>query len=1061
MASAVQTDKNGNIYVVVEKGDCLSQIALTYKRYISGETNNDRIKSLTTINKLSNADYIVVGQKIFLRITSPVVATKISKPLITAFGVQSNSNNTMYVMWNWTKTNTEHYRVRWVYATGDGVSFVGNDSTTKERQSIYNPPSNATKVRVSVLPVSKKYKSGNTQVSYWTANWSTTETYSFKDDHPPSAPSVPTVKIDGYNLTASLDNIDSNANVIEFQVIQDNKTFFQTTRVDIKVKYAALTCKVEAGSSYKVRCRGIISSLSKSPASNLNTNPEKEEFEGTVGYVQQIEIFNTVYGEWSDFSSEVYAPPIAPEKITTIKAISKTSVYVDWVGVKYSDSYDIEYTTQKRYFDSSSEVKSINIEASVTHAEITGLTPGEEYFFRLRSVRDNLKSDWCEISSIILGSKPIPPTTWSSTTTAVVGDPLNLYWVHNTEDGSSQTYAELEIYDSSLIDSKVRCNENASTIGVGDYFRISFRKTLTSSSDGSLKYYLEYKKSTESDYVSIELTEASNVYIVHAPESVAYDFRVRELHTIKNSTDEDEKDKTSVYSIDTTDFIEGTKLDWRVRTAGITSEYSDWSIQRTVDVNVSPTLALSVTDSEGNLLEVLKQFPFYIKGLPGPRTQKPIGYHVSIVSNEFYETTDNIGNPKVINAGESVYSTFVDEDVNTLLLEMSAYNVDLENNISYTVIATVSMDTGLTATAMVPFGVAWIEEQYEPNAELGINRDDWSVIIKPICEDVKMVNYKVNKESDEYIRTEETLDYVYDTNLLTYKVNYVDGNYIVSSDEITDIDIAGTVVDNAVTITGETVYVDDSGSYFCYIEEPIGSIEATTETGDKVLIGKNVDGNIVNYCVVEERTILEDALLSVYRREFDGNFTEIIKNIDNTGQIYATDPHPALDYARYRIVATSKTTGAVSYYDLPGLPVGCTDVVIQWDEERSVFTTTTEDELVNPPRSGSLLKLPYNIDVSDKYNMDVSTIEYIGRKHPVSYYGTQLGESSTWNVVIPKNDKETLYALRRLAIWPGDVYVREPSGSGYWANISVSFSQKHLDLVIPVTLDIVRVEGGV
>ena len=61
---------------------------------------------------------------------------------------------------------------------------------------------------------------------------------------------------------------------------------------------------------------------------------------------------------------------------------------------------------------------------------------------------------------------------------------------------------------------------------------------------------------------------------------------------------------------------------------------------------------------------------------------------------------------------------------------------------------------------------------------------------------------------------------------------------------------------------------------------------------------------------------------------------------------------------------------------------------------------------------------------------------------------------------IPKNDEDALYALRRLAIWPGDVYVREPSGSGYWANISVAFSQTHLEMIIPVTLDITRVEGG-
>lgn len=37
---------------------------------------------------------------------------------------------------------------------------------------------------------------------------------------------------------------------------------------------------------------------------------------------------------------------------------------------------------------------------------------------------------------------------------------------------------------------------------------------------------------------------------------------------------------------------------------------------------------------------------------------------------------------------------------------------------------------------------------------------------------------------------------------------------------------------------------------------------------------------------------------------------------------------------------------------------------------------------------------------------------------------------------------------------------REPSGSGYWANVKVSFSRTHCALTIPVTFDITRVEGG-
>ena len=215
------------------------------------------------------------------------------------------------------------------------------------------------------------------------------------------------------------------------------------------------------------------------------------------------------------------------------------------------------------------------------------------------------------------------------------------------------------------------------------------------------------------------------------------------------------------------------------------------------------------------------------------------------------------------------------------------------------------------------------------------------------------------------------------------------------------------------------------------------------------------------YCKNDDGELIDNILLSVYRREFDGEFTEIVKDIENYQNVTITDPHPALDYARYRIVAMTKDTGAISFYDPPGYPVNGKSIIIQWDEEWSNFNYSDDDVPEIPPWNGSLLKLPYNIDVSDSYKTDAELVNYIGRKYPVSYYGTQRDSTSTWNVDIEKDDEDTLYALRRLAIWDGDVYVREPAGSGYWANVGVSFSQKHCELVIPVTISITRVEGGV
>jgi hypothetical protein len=297
----------------------------------------------------------------------------------------------------------------------------------------------------------------------------------------------------------------------------------------------------------------------------------------------------------------------------------------------------------------------------------------------------------------------------------------------------------------------------------------------------------------------------------------------------------------------------------------------------------------------------------------------------------------------------------------------------------------------------------------------------------------------------------------------------------------------------AITSTGEQVYLylaEDKAMTFYAIVDGLyynvqkGTVYAKTETTIDDLYGENMYGGYKNatrlktttdellyvgmtddadfmlYCMIETREEITDVYLSVYRRDYDGGFTEIAANLDAENRTTVIDPHPALDYARYRIVATDKSTGHIEYYDCPAEYVGGIAAVIQWDETWVNFDNLDGHTPAQTDVSGSMLVLPFNIDVSDSSSPENKLVEYIGRSHPVSYYGTQLGSTSTWNMVVPKGDSETLYGLRKLSKWLGDVYVREPSGSGYWAQVTVSFSQKHLELTIPVTLTITRVEGG-
>ena len=237
---------------------------------------------------------------------------------------------------------------------------------------------------------------------------------------------------------------------------------------------------------------------------------------------------------------------------------------------------------------------------------------------------------------------------------------------------------------------------------------------------------------------------------------------------------------------------------------------------------------------------------------------------------------------------------------------------------------------------------------------------------------------------------------------------------------------------------------------------------ATVDSGLLDSSGNQIKDNLNNNITTLQYDVeATDVTLSVYRREFDGTFTLIQDRIPGNVRTVILDPHPALDMARYRIVAIDNVTGLIGYSDLPGFVIDEIAAIIQWDEEWSdLDVISDEEETDEQDWTGSMLRLPYNIDVSENYSPDTSLVEYIGRAHPVSYYGTQKGSTATWNMDVPRDDEETLYALRRLSIHPGDVYVREPSGSGYWAHVKVSFSSKHCDVIIPVTLNITRVEGG-
>ena len=345
------------------------------------------------------------------------------------FDKEQGTDRTIIASWIYSRDKNEaqkvdHYEVRWEYLLfganyGKSIWYQGEktdisyDEYVTNSYSKYTAPSNATQVRIRVKPVSKEIpktilKTGigwvdgtvntfgnafiNNTISgqavasvggvnkevYFVGDF-VTYTYIFGAD-PPAAPTGLDVELKDYNLTASLSGIDSDIHSVQFRYVMDNdsSTYYESTFVVVNAAYASYTWpNVTPGHKYKVQCRLVKKN-------------------------------NGATGEWSDYSENYSSGPAEPSELT-IKTYSENEVQLDWKAASNAKTYDVQYTKNKDYFDTSSEVQSYTAETN--RAIISVPESGIEWFFRVRAVSDgNEESAWTDPESIVVGTKPTAPT---------------------------------------------------------------------------------------------------------------------------------------------------------------------------------------------------------------------------------------------------------------------------------------------------------------------------------------------------------------------------------------------------------------------------------------------------------------------------------------------------------------------------------------------------------------------------------------------------------------------------------------------------------------------------
>lgn len=980
---------SGNtLTATVERGDYLIKIASEASSKL-GKTIT--YKQLASWNNIKNPDLILDGQKIKCYDPgssggSSSSTKSTSDPNVHTFGLSATKDNTLVAAWDWSKkSKTSKYKVEWTYNDGTKTNLwygqpsensVDEDDPEASEYSEYQIPAGAIRVRFRMKPIAKN-KSNSSALEFSDPGWTSYKYYDKGEK--PAAPSNIDVEVVGSKITATVryTDVDETLTHVQFAFVKNNKESTKETLGAVALSYgvASTTYTGKDDSEYKVCAR--VKATRKLDGKTYET-----------------------WSDWSAYTAPCYTKPVAPKEITELRAVSSTEVYLAWTKVSSADSYVIEYAEDKTKFDVSGQTTSVEVQedsAGVLQNKwyINNLQSGKEYFFRVRSVREGSESDWSPIKSVAIGKKPDAPTTWSASTTVTNQDSVMLYWVHNSVDGSRQSSAKLKL-------------------------------------DGIPGHSTPM-------IITLGSSAINNSYITYTPKKV----------------DLDEQEPTYDCVLKTDIYENGAKLKWSVCTAGVKKYdtagkdedgntvspgdpvYGPWSTPRNLDFYTTPNLALdipSIVASENG--DVITSFPIRItaSATPNNKIQSPTGYQLTIRALDAYETVDNVGNFKMVNVGDEVYSGYHSPDENgDAVYELLPGDLTLENGMQYEIVCMASMSSGLTTESKREFSVSWVAGDFTPDAEITVDFESLTALIRPYCE---------HRYTEYHIVHAVDIGTAYDPAQLNISQFREPGGTYVEY-RLTDLDpvpyIYGEPFKRTVSLTT------------CQVRIP---------TGEIVFFGDDDNGNNMYFAKIEHADIVTDVKLAVYRRDYDGGFTEIASGLAGENNTTVTDPHPALDYARYRIVATENDTGHVSYADMPAVPVDGNAAVIQWDEEWTNFDALRDDEPIHPAVSGSMIQLPYNIDVSDSSSPETTLVEYIGRSHPVSYYGTQLGSSSSWNMVIPKDDVDTLYALRRLSRWLGDVYVREPSGSGYWAQVTVSFNQKHNDLTIPISLSIKRVEGG-
>ena len=845
----------------------------------------------------------------------------------------------------------------------------------------FSPDSEAVMARIRIKPVSdtrsvvtavvtttKVYSDGTKDTSsqnktetkpYVTTAWTALKSHDFRTDKCATPTVAYELSADGKKATVSVSTDDADARYCDIQLCTKSGSKYAVAKKknDLACTAAAgaeYTFSLDAGKTYYLRAQIAADKKTKGASS------------------------------WSAYQT-VAARPAKPGK-PTAQATGATGAKVTWKAVAGAASYRVQYVTgaSSRFNTDPTAVTEVDGIIGLTFTP-TGLDPAEKYWFRVAADNATGTSAWSTAASCTTALKPEAPTTYATDAAYIEGDTALLQWVHNAEDGSDQTayQVKVDVYAPPSVGAQVIKTVSKVPISADGTFQLPQDFVSLAEQPWESAAYADIMEANPSygadwykDMFCVNGTDGEqhdcflDAYLWHdfvsisgSTATIEYDYIleviaglrdpvIRTLSYYTNHTEQTISGTTAQEAeFDTSGLPDGTDVAWKIRTKGAHASWSPWSAQRRFTVYEQPELECELRQGEGGSgvdgESPLTAYPLAVTLDASGGGNAPIAYHAAISTAEYIQYTDAYGMDRWLAAGSIVWEGDFPTGDDPLTVLVDGGSALLTDGGSYTVTATVAMESGLAAAAQASFAVAFEADLPEPGALVVFDPDTLTADISPYC-------------------------------------MAVDGN------------------------------------------------------------GDPTDG------------YREGTVLAVYRITADGDLILLRAGIANTGAATVTDPHAPFGECWYHIVATDSATGICSFADaMDESPHN--RCVIQFDEQWQQAGPEDYGD-GGPIYGGVLIDGFYNLEFAEQGDVQAEDIAYIGREDPVSYYGTQTGYTASYRMAFPRDDAETLSKMRALMRLRDDAYIREPSGTGFWAHVRTTLSRRFDNGAYEATVEATRVD---